>query len=211
MHTCERAERLDLTPCLLRAIEDHKYLRSRDSCREVDFLTAAGEFRERHESQWRAAKVRSDNALQVQEMRRHLWIESEKAGRDVGRNAAGADWVAKHAGEWRRHRESLEGNGFRTAVIEVRSSHGEAAPLEAALGAVGGLDADVFLSQPTVSRPHFGLQMEPGAESSPFLVLDPGRREELDQLRLEPGAALRLVAYGRQAEAALQRLRAALG
>jgi len=31
----------------------------------------------------------------------HKWIESEKAGRDIGFNAAWVSWVVKHRSRWR--------------------------------------------------------------------------------------------------------------
>lgn len=199
-----------LTPSLLRAIEDHKHLRSRESRCEVDFLAAAREFHANHERQWRAAKVRADNAMQVQEMRRHLWIESEKAGRDVGRNAAGTDWVEKHAGAWRRQRESLCGNELQEVEIRARGGEMEVSPLDAAMEAVGRLDADVFVSQETVARPHFLLEPEPGARRLPFLVFRARHRADLAQISLSRGARLWCVAYGRDAGQALETIRAAL-
>lgn len=39
-----------------------------------------------------------------EEILRHKWIESEKAGRDVGFEKALLDWVTTHRAEWRRQR-----------------------------------------------------------------------------------------------------------
>ena len=39
------------------------------------------------------------------EILRHKWIESEKAGHDVGFERALLDWVRKHRLSWRRSRE----------------------------------------------------------------------------------------------------------
>ncbi len=36
------------------------------------------------------------------EILRHKWIESEKAGRDVGFDAALIDWIVHHRAGWRR-------------------------------------------------------------------------------------------------------------
>ena len=38
---------------------------------------------------------------QVKEIRKHRWIESEKAGYDVGGEWAAADWVRKYAKDFR--------------------------------------------------------------------------------------------------------------
>ena len=51
----------------------------------------------------RAAEVcdlRWYNELQIQEIQRHKWIESEKAGRDLGQEAA-FDWIRRHARSFR--------------------------------------------------------------------------------------------------------------
>jgi len=36
----------------------------------------------------------------IDEINRHLWIESEKAGCDIGFEAASRDWMNKYADEW---------------------------------------------------------------------------------------------------------------
>ncbi len=38
------------------------------------------------------------------EILRHKWFESEKAGRDVGFDLAVIDWKLKHSSGWRRQR-----------------------------------------------------------------------------------------------------------
>lgn len=39
-----------------------------------------------------------------EEILRHKWIESEKAGRDIGFEKALLDWVMKHRAAWRNTR-----------------------------------------------------------------------------------------------------------
>ncbi len=41
-----------------------------------------------------------------EEILRHKWIESEKAGRDIGFEQALTDWIVKHRLSWRRNRQS---------------------------------------------------------------------------------------------------------
>ena len=36
----------------------------------------------------------------VEEINRHLWIESEKAGRDIGFDSAAKDWLEKFSKSW---------------------------------------------------------------------------------------------------------------
>jgi hypothetical protein len=42
-----------------------------------------------------------------EEILRHKWIESEKAGRDIGFDAALIDWVSKYRAGWRRARHLM--------------------------------------------------------------------------------------------------------
>ena len=40
------------------------------------------------------------------EILRHKWIESEKAGRDIGFEQALTDWIVKHRSKWRKARQA---------------------------------------------------------------------------------------------------------
>jgi hypothetical protein len=40
------------------------------------------------------------NKLQIEEMEKHRWIESEKAGRDLGYSTY-LDWISSHADQFR--------------------------------------------------------------------------------------------------------------
>jgi hypothetical protein len=47
-----------------------------------------------------------------EEILRHKWLESEKAGRDVGFESALISWVVHHRAQWRRERrQSLQAEG----------------------------------------------------------------------------------------------------
>lgn len=41
-----------------------------------------------------------------EEILRHKWIESEKAGRDIGFEFALTDWIIKHRSKWRKSRQT---------------------------------------------------------------------------------------------------------
>lgn len=41
-----------------------------------------------------------------EEILRHKWLESEKAGRDIGFDRALTDWIVKHRSKWRRARQA---------------------------------------------------------------------------------------------------------
>lgn len=38
----------------------------------------------------------------ILEIERHKWIESEKAGHDIGGNRAALDWLERHYDKWKR-------------------------------------------------------------------------------------------------------------
>ena len=40
-----------------------------------------------------------------EEVLKHKWIESEKAGRDIGFERALTDWLIKHRSAWRKSRQ----------------------------------------------------------------------------------------------------------
>ncbi len=40
-----------------------------------------------------------------EEIMKHKWIESEKAGHDIGFEQALTDWIMKHRGKWRKARQ----------------------------------------------------------------------------------------------------------
>ncbi len=48
--------------------------------------------------------------LQVQEINKYRWLESEKAGCDIGSRKAAQEWIEKHAEDFRRHWQN-GGNG----------------------------------------------------------------------------------------------------
>ena len=44
-----------------------------------------------------------------EEILRHKWLESEKAGHDIGFERALLDWIVKHRSHWRRERTKKTG------------------------------------------------------------------------------------------------------
>jgi len=45
-----------------------------------------------------------------EEILRHKWLESEKAGRDIGFEQALTDWIIKHRAAWRKARQAAGNN-----------------------------------------------------------------------------------------------------
>ena len=43
-----------------------------------------------------------------EEILKHKWIESEKAGYDIGFERALTDWIVKHRASWRRARQQAD-------------------------------------------------------------------------------------------------------
>lgn len=41
-----------------------------------------------------------------EEIMKHKWIESEKAGHDIGFEQALTDWIMKHRSKWRKARQA---------------------------------------------------------------------------------------------------------
>ena len=50
-----------------------------------------------------------------EEILKHKWIESEKAGRDIGFECALVDWVRKHRTNWRKDRKNPPHRGTEGA------------------------------------------------------------------------------------------------
>ena len=55
----------------------------------------------KHSSLYREFQAERDEIL------KHKWIESEKAGRDIGFDRALTDWICKHRTKWRKTRSTL--------------------------------------------------------------------------------------------------------
>lgn len=47
-----------------------------------------------------------------EEILRHKWLESEKAGRDIGFDCALVSWVVHHRAQWRRERHQGAGTAL---------------------------------------------------------------------------------------------------
>ena len=45
-----------------------------------------------------------------EEILRHKWLESEKAGTDIGFEQALTDWMVNHRSQWRKRRQAERAN-----------------------------------------------------------------------------------------------------
>lgn len=50
-----------------------------------------------------------------EEILRHKWLESEKAGRDIGFERALLDWIRKHRDDWRTKRRTDSASSSKSA------------------------------------------------------------------------------------------------
>lgn len=89
------------------AVASHRTRLCRERGIDVTFDEALADWNAFHAVQWREARQRAYLAEQRAEIERHKWIESEKAGRDLGREAV-LDWITKNAEAWRNWYETRE-------------------------------------------------------------------------------------------------------
>jgi len=89
------------------AIDLHKYFLSENAGYDVGLEYAVRDWFAHHARSWREERLRRDLTAQQMEIRRHKWLESEKAGRDLGIEAI-QDWICRFAASWRRWREQQE-------------------------------------------------------------------------------------------------------
>ena len=54
----------------------------------------------------RNSTLYQDFLAEREEILKHKWIESEKAGYDIGFERALTDWIMKHRAKWRKNRQA---------------------------------------------------------------------------------------------------------
>ena len=90
-----------LSPFELRAVESHqRYLSEQADC-VVDADAAKQDWLTNHAQEWRSSRLHGELQEQWEEILKHKWIESEKAGRDLGTEAI-MDWIENYAAKWRQ-------------------------------------------------------------------------------------------------------------
>jgi hypothetical protein len=66
-----------------------------------------------HERMFKKSALYQEFLAERSEILRHKWIESEKAGHDIGFEKALLDWIVKHRAAWRLLRQQKPANGAR--------------------------------------------------------------------------------------------------
>lgn len=90
-----------LTKAERYAVDDYRIRLERERGEEVSFDEALELWLSREAMAWREDRQRECMARQREEINRHKWIESEKAGRDLGKDAV-MDWISNNAAAWRQ-------------------------------------------------------------------------------------------------------------
>jgi len=114
----------DLTGAELSAVTKLHDEMEKAGGRKVTFEEAMAEWVKNVRQAWLHKKQKEDNEAQKLEIERHKWIESQKAGRDIGEREAIQDWVNKYAPVWRKERESLQKNGWEVVHVIVGIEQG---------------------------------------------------------------------------------------
>jgi len=96
-----------LTHAERQAIERHRICLCQERGRDVELSEATTDWCENYAVRWREARQRQLLEEQRAEIERHKWIESEKAGHDLGRDAV-MDWIKNNAAAWRQWYEARE-------------------------------------------------------------------------------------------------------
>lgn len=66
------------------------------------------------ENPFKSSALYTEFLAERDEILRHKWIESEKAGHDIGFEKALLDWIVKHRPAWRKTR-------VRASMLETRN------------------------------------------------------------------------------------------
>ncbi len=111
-HGADRAE----TGAVLR----HQEHLAQEWGRHVEYDEAANDWQRHYAVKWRNERLARLLERQREEIQRHKWIESEKARRDLGRDAV-MDWIQRYAAAWRSWYQEHEEPPPPEAVYEDRT------------------------------------------------------------------------------------------
>jgi hypothetical protein len=86
------------------------YLVSKKKCSKI-YLRNFPAKREEDMIKGDSKKLLQDKRV-IEEINRHKWIESEKAGHDIGFEKAAAEWITRYADDWESHFEKQKEKKF---------------------------------------------------------------------------------------------------
>jgi hypothetical protein len=79
----------------------HRFYLSLELQRETTIEEALSSWEAGPCRQWRREKMLRDSRQQICEIERHKYLLSQRAGHDIGWEAAARDWIEHHAAAWR--------------------------------------------------------------------------------------------------------------
>jgi phosphotransferase system HPr (HPr) family protein len=178
----------DITPAELRAIQDHKYFMSQERGKEVTIEEAIRDFLEKYMDEWRLEKVRNDNMEQVARIRDYM-----AKGGEI------EDWSEVYAPVWRQERESLQKNQILGREVIVQIDHGlHVRPSGKLVTIAKKFDCEIYVHRTGMQHHNFKLQGKPFMNVKSVLAA-----LELVSMCVAKGEKLEFLAYGKQAEVAL--------
>jgi hypothetical protein len=65
------------------------------------------DFKKDNEKLFKNSALYQEFLAEREEILRHKWLQSERAGTDVGFEKALLDWIVNHRASWREHRQTL--------------------------------------------------------------------------------------------------------
>ncbi|MEA1927773.1 MAG: hypothetical protein U9N73_06165 [Candidatus Auribacterota bacterium] len=93
------------SPAEWKAIRVHRYFLSQRNSRWVSLDEALHNWEDNYARTWREKRLELSSRNQMEQILKHKWLESEKVGHDIGKDAV-SDWIDKYAAIWRKWWES---------------------------------------------------------------------------------------------------------
>jgi len=92
------------------AIQIHRFYLSQKWHRYFSIEETVRSWLRNYSQEWRDRQMKKSAQAQLEEISKHKWIESEKAGCDLG-VAAVEDWIKNYAHMWRKCWEGKDKSG----------------------------------------------------------------------------------------------------
>jgi len=189
----------DLIPSELKAIEERRHCMSIEQNRKVPITEAINDFLEKYEQEWLREKAKRDEIKQKEEIDRHKYLRSQQAGRDLGEEAI-EEWRQKYAPIWKKEQESLERNGFLERKVTIRNSLGlHVRPSGTLVKIAQKYDCDLYVHKDGMENYNFKMNDKPYINVRSVIT-------PLTELCAEMGDSLEFIAYGIQANDALDEI-----
>lgn len=158
-----------LHPAELRAVLDLQ-IKLKEEGKTSALEETINIFLNNYEKDWEREKLRRDNLAQKKEIEKHKWLESEKAGRDLG-DAPIYEWKEEHAPFWREWRESLEANGFLSKKMTVNNKSGlHMRPSSTLIEIAKRNDTNIYVHKKGME--HYNFKLMDKGEEKPYVNIE---------------------------------------